>query len=159
MPFNRNLIGRSQAAFVLALLAISGVTGCGSENNIVRLGISGSVTQTGGSVNGIIRFVPKKNGPAATTEIKAGKYAFTNEDGPIAGEYDVFVETTVHDKGSFLNAAKSANVPGKNSKSESVKLDIKNSAAKEWKFSATVNEKLLELKPFVLNKESAVTPE
>jgi hypothetical protein len=45
---------------------------------------------------GVIRFVPlgETHGPAASTEIRDGKYAFSKEDGPVAGEHRIEIEAT-----------------------------------------------------------------
>lgn len=130
---------------VVTMLAFCGMVGC-SGDKIDRLNISGTVNQAGGPANGIVRFVPKESGPAATAEIKNGKFAFTHENGPIAGEYDVIVETTVHDKRSFLVTSRSKTKAEGESKSA------------EWKFSLTVSAEKLELEPLVLDEQSAATP-
>lgn len=145
MPFMW-AITQSRCVVAIALLAMSTLAGCGSGDEITRLAITGSVSGSG-SVNGSISFRPKGNGPAVATEVRDGKFAFTAEDGPIAGEYEVTVETTVHSKGGFLRASKS-----KTSDEASPNIS-------EWKFSVTVSADQLELKPLVLSNESAKTPD
>ena len=90
------------AAAALALLA--GCSGGGPD----RIPLRGTV-QVGGQPlpAGSISLVPAKgrSGPAATTSIAAGRYAFTRENGPVAGPYRVIVRLNTPDKAMMLSKA------------------------------------------------------
>jgi hypothetical protein len=72
-------------------VVLSGCFGSGYEGPD-REPISGAVTREGQPVdNGLITFTPKVSGPAAQIGITDGQYQFDEENGPVAGEYDVIV--------------------------------------------------------------------
>lgn len=123
------------------------LAGCFS-NEPARLMVSGGVEgQAGEKVNGVIRFVPKSSGPAATADIKNGKFQFGSEDGPLAGDYDVFVEVAAHNKRMFLASGQSKR------EAKEVPKEL------EYKFTVNVSEDKLTLANLVLSAESAVVAE
>jgi hypothetical protein len=83
---------RTRASIVLLCLAWA-VAGCQRPSQIVRLPVHGAVTVGGESLSGSITFVPAKgeSGPAATTKVEEGKYAFDRNHGPTAGPHIVIM--------------------------------------------------------------------
>ncbi len=123
-------------------IALVILPGCGSSNNSLgRLPISGMVVISKSStpVSGTISFLPKEKGPAATAQIQEGTYQFTQQNGPIAGEYRVLISTK----------------PGTNPPNASADPDETNAVlskvnSTEWTFSRVILPESKVLKPFVL---------
>lgn len=68
--------------------------GCGRPRTSLRRPLAGSVTVDGAAVfAGAVTFHPRAGhaGPAATTAIRAGRYAFTGTNGPTAGPHRAVV--------------------------------------------------------------------
>jgi hypothetical protein len=79
-----------------ALIALN-ITGCGGrESKFDRKAIYGKVVGAEGR-NGTAAFTPIDTsiGPAAMTDFENGAYRFTEDDGPVPGEYNVYVELEV----------------------------------------------------------------
>tara|TARA_R110002095_G_scaffold191702_4_gene169371 strand:- start:306 stop:761 length:456 start_codon:yes stop_codon:yes gene_type:complete len=120
--------------------------GCGSGTEKVgRLSVTGTVKRekSNQAVEGSISFIPKNKGPSATTQIIAGEYAFTNENGPVSGEYEVLVSAQKEQDPTKQTAG---------SDDTSVVLQKMNSG--EWTFSIVVSPDSQTLEPFVLNTKS-----
>lgn len=83
-------------AFIVAVtcgVAVLGA-GCGRPGESLRRPLSGSVTVDGVAVfAGAVTLYPRAghSGPAATTEIRSGRYAFTGTNGPTAGPHRAVV--------------------------------------------------------------------
>jgi hypothetical protein len=76
------------------LLAVS-AAGCGGGDGLGRVAVSGSVTLNGEPVpNGVVRFKPAAGteGPMANTMITDGQYEIPQDQGPVAGQYEVRVQ-------------------------------------------------------------------
>lgn len=76
------------------LLAVS-AAGCSGGDGLGRVAVKGSVTLNGEPVpNGVVRFKPAAGteGPMANTMITDGQYEIPQDQGPVAGEYEVRVQ-------------------------------------------------------------------
>ena len=75
-----------------ALFAFSAL-GCGRESQIDRKPVYGNIVGAEGR-NGVVTFTPIDTtiGPAATRSFEDGAYRFSEDDGPVPGEYEVTVE-------------------------------------------------------------------
>src|SRR4051794_20308380 len=90
--------GRWFRALTVALLIPGGLTlaGCSSGDGLDRQPVAGSVTLDGAPLpKGTIRFTPTSNeaGTDTSAEISGGKYAFTKQTGPVAGNYSVSISS------------------------------------------------------------------
>jgi hypothetical protein len=81
-----------RSAALVALIAAS-LPGCGQDSQIDRKPIFGKIVGAEGR-DGMVTFMPinAKIGPVATLSFKDGTYQFSNEDGPVPGEYEVTIE-------------------------------------------------------------------
>ena len=82
------------AAFVLLAASVAGCGGGGGDG-LERVAVSGSVTISGEPVpNGVVRFkpAPGTEGPMANTMITDGRYDIPDDQGPVAGNYEVHVQ-------------------------------------------------------------------
>ncbi|TWU11166.1 hypothetical protein Pla52o_56040 [Novipirellula galeiformis] len=69
--------------------------GCGTENEIGRRPVNGTVTFDGKPLaSGQIRFVPVPSGPVGVAAISQGKYEVTNKGGVPLGETKVEIVAT-----------------------------------------------------------------
>ena len=87
----------------LALLAVG--AGCGEDNRLARVVVSGTVNYDGKPVQkGQIRFLPQPgtSGPATIDPIDGGRYTTTNTDGVPVGSHRV--EITGYDPVEYANA-------------------------------------------------------
>ncbi|MDB5338811.1 MAG: hypothetical protein JWN70_4430 [Planctomycetaceae bacterium] len=75
----------------IVILVLVAIAGCGgTTSGPEREAVSGTVTREGIPVdNGTILFKPTGGGPAASTSVKDGKYAFDKQNGPVAGRQQV----------------------------------------------------------------------
>lgn len=80
----------------ILVLYVTSVSGCGgADDGLQRVSVSGSVTLNGEPVpNGVIRFAPtaETQGPMASAMISDGRYQIPQNQGPVAGEYEVRVQ-------------------------------------------------------------------
>lgn len=77
--------------YLLGLLALAAAAGCDSGNG--GQAVSGQVVVGGTPVaKGVVRFVPRDQGPSSGSPIKDGKFAIAADKGPLPGEYDVKIE-------------------------------------------------------------------
>ncbi len=122
------------------------VSGCGSGNeDIGRLSVTGTVKRekSNQAVEGSISFIPKNKGPSATTQIIAGEYQFTNQNGPVSGEYQVVISA---------QSAKDLTKQTAGTDESSAVLNKMN--AEQWVFPVVVSPESQALAPFVLNPKS-----
>jgi len=54
--------------------------------------------------SGSISFIPVEDGPAAATGIEAGRYEFSDEDGPLPGRHRVLIRFVEDDKRARIEA-------------------------------------------------------
>lgn len=86
------------------------IVGCGGGDGLERVAVSGSVTIAGEPVpNGVVRFRPvgETQGPMANTMITDGRYEIPQDQGPVAGNYEVRVQA-YEDPGDAGNATASS---------------------------------------------------
>lgn len=84
----------SLIALSIGWLLVFAAAGCDSGDNLNRIGLSGSVTLEGAALDaGSLTFFPADGltAPAANASITQGQYRFTNENGPVSGQYRVEV--------------------------------------------------------------------
>jgi hypothetical protein len=78
--------------FAILLGVTAAICGCGggSSSGPKREAVTGTITLKGEPVeDGQVSFEPVTPGPTASTVVKAGKYRFSAEDGPVAGKHKV----------------------------------------------------------------------
>ncbi len=83
------------SSVLIAVLSL----GCGSDNQLNRQVISGSVNVDGTPLaHGVIRLVPQTatNGPGVMAEIVEGKFSLDEQLGPVPGLHRVEIEATKH---------------------------------------------------------------
>ena len=97
-----------------ALLVINAV-GCGEKSGLDRKPVYGKIAGAEGRA-GTVTYIPvdSKIGPAATLSFEDGAYQFTEEGGPISGEYIVRVELVTPE--SIAAGGHLAYEPGKKTK-------------------------------------------
>lgn len=80
---------------ILLVLLVATTSGCGDGDGLARVAVHGAVTLNGEPVpNGVIRFAPsaQTQGPIASAMITDGEYEIPQDQGPVAGEYEVRVQ-------------------------------------------------------------------
>ncbi|MBL8850108.1 MAG: hypothetical protein JNG89_10505, partial [Planctomycetaceae bacterium] len=83
-------------ALLAASCWLSAISGCGESDGVKHHALQGSVVREGKPMAaGVIQFVPSNGGPAALTAIADGKYAFTEQNGPVEGEQVVTITRTL----------------------------------------------------------------
>lgn len=73
--------------------------GCGSDNQLNRIAVSGHVNVDGTPLaHGVIRLVPQAatNGPGVMAEIVDGEFSLDEEFGPVPGLHRIEIEATQH---------------------------------------------------------------
>lgn len=112
---------------MLALWLVLSVCGCSDSNGPTRYSVSGFVTLDDQPLkNGVIRMIPQVTimpssgstqapvGPGAMAEILNGEFRFTKDNGPVAGDHRVEIDSTPHlefdidDEQSFATEMKKA---------------------------------------------------
>lgn len=89
---------RLNSALILVAVSVFStgfIVGCGGGDSLERVAVSGSVTIAGEPVpNGVVRFRPvgETQGPMANTMITNGRYEIPQDQGPVAGNYEVRVQ-------------------------------------------------------------------
>jgi|GEM_PF-1208816 hypothetical protein len=74
--------------------AVAIAIGCGSDDGLARVAVSGTVKMAGENLaGGSISIVPDAGhtGPAANGSIDAGRFSFSSADGPVAGPHRFIV--------------------------------------------------------------------
>jgi hypothetical protein len=75
--------------------------GCQRADEVARIAVFGTVTsESGEPISGTISFLPEAgtDGPAATTSLIDGAFAFDTRNGPVAGKYRVLVVEQATDR-------------------------------------------------------------
>ncbi len=79
------------------LVAMAGLSGCGSGDDLPRQAISGTVTLDGQPLDkGMIQFFPAaemKNAMAGGTTIQGGNYSIPQSEGLVPGTYKVMISS------------------------------------------------------------------
>src|SRR5262245_33115257 len=85
---------RLQWAIVFCAMMLTMGCGGGATDSLPRVAISGSAARSGVAIKGgALHFIPLQQGaPSVSTMITDGKYAFSRQNGPVAGKYSVQVE-------------------------------------------------------------------
>lgn len=95
---------------VASVVSAGSIVGCGGGDGLERVAVSGSVTIAGEPVpNGVVRFRPvgETQGPMANTMITNGRYGIPQDQGPVAGNYEVRVQA-YEDPGAAGNSSASS---------------------------------------------------
>jgi hypothetical protein len=112
--------------------------GCGRSDGPERIAAFGTVTaQSGDLVDGMISFLPEAGtrGPAATTSLVGGAFAFDRRNGPVEGKYRVLVVKQLADrkhKGSSPGDSNPTSRPAQTAEAQAA-------AGEEWSFTAEVS--------------------
>ena len=85
-------------SIALAALFAFSALGCGRESQIDRKPVYGNIVGADGR-NGVVTFTPidATIGPAATRSFEDGAYRFSEDDGPVPGEYNVAIKLVASD--------------------------------------------------------------
>ncbi len=89
-----NRMTTSLARTILCLASLLPLVGCGGGSGPERVAVEGKVERSGEPMWGSsISFLPAdgNDGPAATANIEDGHYAFTRDNGPVAGPHRVLI--------------------------------------------------------------------
>jgi hypothetical protein len=111
--------------------------GCGRSDGPERIAAFGTVTVSGELVDGMISFLPEAGtqGPAATTSLVGGAFAFDSRNGPVEGKYRVLVvkqSANRNHKGSLRVETTPNSQPAQPAK-------VRAAADEEWSFTAEVS--------------------
>ena len=95
LPREGTLVMKSTMATLAALVVISAV-GCGQDSQIDRKPVFGQIVGADGR-GGIVTFTPIDGtiGPAAGLSFENGAYQFSEEDGPVPGEYIAAIQFAI----------------------------------------------------------------
>lgn len=101
--------GRRSGLWSLAFALVLSLSGCSDSNGPTRYPVSGFVTLDDQPLkNGVIRLIPLVNimhsgnskhapvGPGAMAEILNGEFRFTKQNGPVAGNHRVEIDSRPH---------------------------------------------------------------
>jgi len=100
------------------------------------LAIGGTVTRAGAPMaGGMISFRPAKGGtgPAATTDVHAGRYQFDSTNGPVSGSHEVVIISALEGKPTAVPAVGSTATAG-TAAPWTVEVDVPSDAPSEIPF-------------------------